>query len=58
MCYSPTSHRLALLEAKKRFDIIKDGQLVLANNFLGQMTCEALALRLHQAEDARRVDEK
>jgi hypothetical protein len=57
-CYSPTSHRLALLEAKKRFNIILDGQLVLANNFLGQMTCEALALRLHQAEDVRQVDEK
>jgi hypothetical protein len=57
-CYSLTSDRLALLEAKKRFAVIKDGQPVLTNKFLGQMTCEALALRLHQTEDAGQVDEK
>jgi hypothetical protein len=39
-------HRPALLEAKNRFSVVDDGVPVLTDEVLGQMTCEALALRL------------
>jgi hypothetical protein len=58
--YTFTGHRPALLEAKKRFAVITDGKPELTDEFLGQMTCEALAFRLHQkqAEGAAPLDEK
>jgi hypothetical protein len=57
--YNLTGHRAARLEAKKRLTVIKDGKPALTNEFLGQMTCEALAFRLqrHQARGTP-VDEK
>jgi hypothetical protein len=58
--YNLTGHRPALLEAKKRFAVIKDGKPVFTNEFLGQMTCEALAFRLQrcQTPGAGPVDER
>ncbi len=58
--YNLTGHRPALLEAKKRFAVITDGEPELTDEFLGQMTCEALAFRLQQkqAKDAAPLDEK
>ena len=44
--YNLTGYYPALLEAKKRFAVIKDGLPALTDKFLGQMTCEALAFRL------------
>ncbi len=40
--YNLTGHRPALLEAKKRFAVIKDGEPAFTNEFLGQMTCKRL----------------
>ncbi|KAH8650721.1 hypothetical protein BGZ61DRAFT_469240 [Ilyonectria robusta] len=40
------NHRVAMLEAKKRFQCIEDGRPIISDNCLAQMTCEALALRL------------
>ncbi|KAK3352639.1 hypothetical protein B0T25DRAFT_580523 [Lasiosphaeria hispida] len=48
--YNLTSHRPALLEAKKRFAVINDGEPAFTNEFLGQMTCEALAFRLQRCQ--------
>jgi hypothetical protein len=48
--YNLTGHRPALLEAKKRFTVIKDGEPAFTNEFLGQMTCEALAFRLQRCQ--------
>ncbi|KAK3290151.1 uncharacterized protein B0H64DRAFT_453110 [Chaetomium fimeti] len=56
-CYRPTGHRPALLEAKKRFAIIKDGQPFLTNELLGQMTCEALALCLQRTKETGQAEE-
>ncbi len=58
--YNLTGHHPALLEAKKRFAVIKDGLPALTDKFLGQMTCEALAFRLQQkqTEGAVPIDEK
>jgi hypothetical protein len=49
--YRRTGHRPALLEAKKQFGRIENGRPVLTNELLGQMTCEALALRLQRAAE-------
>ena len=57
--YNLTGHRPALLEAKKRFAVIKEGKPALMNEFLGQTTCEALAFRLQQHQaGGTPVDEK
>ncbi|KAH6641813.1 hypothetical protein F5144DRAFT_610515 [Chaetomium tenue] len=40
----------ALVAAKKRFDEVRDGLPVLTDSVLGQLTCEALALRLELAQ--------
>jgi hypothetical protein len=56
--YQRTGHRPALLEAKKRFAVIKDGRPLLTNGLLGQMTCEALALRIQQTKDTNQADEQ
>ena len=58
--YNLTGHRPALLEAKKRFAVIKDGRPAFTDQLLGQMTCEALAFRLErkQTEGAVPIDEK
>lgn len=44
--YHLRPRRPALLEAKRRFTFIDDGMPVMTDEVLGQMTCEALALRL------------
>lgn len=58
--YNLTGHCPALLEAKKRFAVIKDGEPAFTNEFLGQMTCEALAFRLQRCQmpGAGPVDER
>jgi hypothetical protein len=56
--YQRTGHRPALLEAKKRFAVIKDGRPLFTNGLLGQMTCEALALRIQQTKDTNQADEQ
>lgn len=58
--YNLTEHRPALLEAKKQLAVIKNGEPALTNEFLGQMTCEALAFRLQrcQTPGASPVDER
>ncbi|KAH6649550.1 hypothetical protein F5144DRAFT_480707 [Chaetomium tenue] len=48
--YRLTGQRPALLEAKRRFAVVRDGQPCLTDELLGQMTCEALALCLEQAQ--------
>lgn len=52
----------ALVEARKQFDDFKDGLPVLTDSLLGQLTCEALALRLGLAQaggrEGRGLDEK
>ncbi|KXX74685.1 hypothetical protein MMYC01_209255 [Madurella mycetomatis] len=55
--YKLTSCRPALLEAKKCFKAIEDGKPVITDGVLGQMTGEALALRL-QLEQGRFSDEE
>lgn len=55
--YKLTSYRPALLEAKKRFTAIEDGEPVMTDEVLGQMTGEALALRL-QLEQEKVPDEE
>lgn len=58
--YNLTGHCPALLEAKKRFAVITDGEPAFTNEFVGQMTCEALAFRLQrcQTPGAGPVDER
>jgi hypothetical protein len=41
----------ALFEANRRFILIEDGVPVMTGIILGQMTCEALALRLMHANE-------
>lgn len=48
--YNLTEHRPALLEAKKRFAVVKDGEPAFTNEFLDQVTCEALAFRLQRCQ--------
>lgn len=48
--YNFTEHRPALLEAKKRVAVVKDGESACTNEFLGQVTCEALAFRLQRCQ--------
>jgi hypothetical protein len=55
--YHRTGHCPALLETKKRFAVIKNGRPLL-NGLLGQMTCEALALRIQQTKDTNKADEQ
>ncbi|KAL1849858.1 hypothetical protein VTK73DRAFT_9800 [Phialemonium thermophilum] len=42
---------VTLLEAKGRFQIVRDGKPFLSDDCLAQMTCEALALRLSRTRD-------
>jgi hypothetical protein len=39
-------HRVAKLEAKRRFQCIEDGKLIISDKCFAQMTCEAVVARL------------
>jgi hypothetical protein len=57
--YKLAKQRPALLEAKRRFSIIRDGEPVITDEVLGQFTCEALASRLGlEAQEEDRDDDK
>ncbi|KFY98360.1 hypothetical protein V500_01725 [Pseudogymnoascus sp. VKM F-4518 (FW-2643)] len=44
--FTVVKNRVALLEAKRRFQCIENGKPVISDNCLAQMTCEALVARL------------
>lgn len=56
--YRLEPHRPALLEARGHFVTLEDGVPQMPDSVLGQMTCEALALRLHLEDMGQTKSEK
>ena len=51
--FLPATSSVALLEAKPRMFVVEDGQLVISDRHLAQMTAEALASRLAQSDSSQ-----
>lgn len=50
--YHTIDSHMAMIEAKKRFQNIENGQPVITDECLAQMTCEALAARLERRDES------